>query len=212
MKKYGPFRIKKDSAGRRRVTRNGERSSFAELEKYQRAKVEAGRKAYREAWKYPEPGDKKPRRVMSNQDKRLIVNYLRKNMTELHNKNYKRVAEELPPKKFKQAIEWSAGEPRKTIEVEVNSTDGNQRFDIRKHLENTDKVKGDYFIDGKKVTKAEFKKKLENIGEEYEKEFFAAGGKDYYSAIVEVEVDESGNTYYDTGNEVYSVIDKDKEE
>ena len=211
MKKYGPFKIQKDSAGRRRVTKNGARSSFAELEQYQRAKVAAGRKAYREAWKYPEPGDKKPSRVMSNQDKRLIVNYLRKNQPQLANSNYKKVTEELEPDQFKKAIDFSKGEPRKTIVVEVAQTDGNQRYDISAHIKDTKNVKGKYFIDGEEVTATQYRQKLKEIGQEYENKAEEAGNVDFYSAYIELEVDEAGNTFLNSDAKVTSVLEENGE-
>lgn len=204
MKKYGPFQIKKDSAGRRYVTKSGKRSSFKEFEEYTRAKVEAGRKAYRDAWKVP--GTKK---VASNRDKRLVINYFEKMQPDLHNANYKRVFENLSKQVYKEAIDFSSGEPVKTIKVEVTNTDNKNRFNASALIRDTDRLKGKYHIDGKQVDSAQFRAKMNEIGAEYKENFQRENPRvDFYTATILVVTDEEGNIFLDTDQEPKNVFEE----
>lgn len=203
MKKYGPFKIQKDSAGRRYVTKSGKRSSFKEFEEYTRAKVEAGRKAYRDAWKVP--GTKK---VASNRDKRLVINYLEKMQPDLHNANYKNVFQNLSKEAYKEAIEFSKNEPVKTIKVEVTNTDGKNRFNTSALMRETDKVKGKYHIDGEQVDRAVFRSKMNEIGAEYKKKFEDENpGEDFYTATLLVKTDEEGNLFLNSDQEPQNIFE-----
>lgn len=203
MKKYGPFQIKKDSAGRRYVLKSGKRSSFSEFEEYTRAKVEAGRKAYRDAWKVP--GTKK---VASNRDKRLVINYFEKMQPDLHNANYKNVFQNLSKEAYKEAIEFSKNEPAKSIKVEVTNTDGKNRFNTSALMRETDKVKGKYHIDGKQVDRAVFRSKMNEIGSQYKNKFEEENpGQDFYTATLTIKTDEEGNIFLNSDQEPQNIFE-----